>query len=129
MWPTCHEYYSYIPIFISTTCSSLHIIIFSVPGAVSNLLAEPRFTSVVVTWSPPENPNGAIIAYKVTYRVNNRVLNAVNTTGISTTFATPELPPGTNVSSISVCAYTSVGPGEAAMHPSVVTSQKPVPRE
>ena len=83
----------------------------------------------MLTWNPPPVPNGVIIAYEITYRSGSEGLTTVNTTDVSIVFATPELLPGTNVSGISVRAYTSIGPGEAAMHPSVVTPQEPVPRE
>ncbi len=61
------------------------IFILIVPGVVSNLTAEPRFTSIVLTWSPPQDSNGVIIAYGVTYRVNDNSIIATNTTVNSTT--------------------------------------------
>ncbi len=102
--------------------------IFIVPGAVSNLAAESRFTSIVLTWSPPHEPNGVIIAYEVTYRVNDTNSATINTTDISTTH-TLELCLNTRVSGISVRAYTSVGPGNVAVHHDVSTPQQPTPRE
>ena len=99
------------------------------PGVVSNLMAKAKFTSIVITWSPPQEPNGVIIAYEVSYRSNNQGLTITKTTSLSTIFVTPELPSTTNVSSISVRAYTIVGPGDAAMHPYVVIPQEPVLRE
>ncbi len=102
--------------------------LFIVPGVVSSLTAEPRLTSIVFTWSPPQEPNGVIIAYEVTYRVNDTNSTTINTTDISTTH-TLELALNTRVSGISVRAYTSVGPGNATMHHDVSTPQQPTPRE
>ena len=82
---------------------------------VSNLMAKSNLTSLVLSWSPPEEANGVIIAYEVTYRVNNSNLTSVNTTSISTTL-TIQLTPNTNISDISVRAYTSVGPGNATVY-------------
>ena len=83
----------------------------TVPGPVSNLTANPTLTSIDLTWSAPEEPNGVIINYEVTYRVTGSNLNTTNTTDLSTTFSISSL---TTVSNISVSAYTSIGPGEAA---------------
>ena len=88
------------------TCSII------VPGAVSNLMGEPKFTSIVLTWSAPQEPNGVIISYEVIYRVSDVT---TNTTALSTTFTISLLTPGSRVSNISVSAYTSVGRGEAAV--------------
>ena len=96
---------------------------------MSDLVAEPRFTSVVFTWNPPQELHGVIIAYEVTYRTGNQGLITTNTTDFSTTFSTPELLPGTNVSGISVRAYTGVGPGDVLVHPFVVTPIEPLPRK
>ena len=73
-------------------------------------MVEARFTSVVITWSPPQEPNGVIIAYEVTYYVHGR-LSIENTTNIATTL-TLNLAKNV-VSNISVRAYTSVGPGRS----------------
>ena len=97
-----------------------------VPGVVSSLMAEPRFTSIVITWHPPQDPNGVIIAYEVTYRVNDSNPTTINTTDISTTHIL-ELALNTRVSGISVRAYTSIGPGN--VHLDVSTPQQPTPRE
>ena len=99
-----------------------------VPGAVSNLVAEARFTSIVLTWSAPQEPNGVIIAYEVTYTVNISNITIVNTTNTSTTLIL-ELSLDTNVSDISVRAYTTIGPGNATLHDDVSTPQQPMPCE
>ena len=85
----------------------------AVPGAVSNLTGESMFTSIVLTWSAPQEPNGVIISYEVTYRVSDSNPVTTNTTALSTTFTISPLIPGTGVSNISVSAYTSVGRGAA----------------
>ena len=90
------------------------------PGPVSALTAGPEFVSVLISWGAPQEPNGLIIAYEVTYRVDSGVVRT-NTTDVGTTsLETSLLAPLTTVSNISVTAYTSVGPGEVTTHDSVV---------
>ena len=86
----------------------------AVPGPVSDLTALPKSTSIDLTWNAPQEPNGVIISYEVTYRVTENNLVTTNTTDLSTTFSISPLTPQTTVSNISVSAYTSIGPGEAA---------------
>ena len=84
-----------------------------VPGVVSDLSGQPKFTSIMLTWSAPQEPNGVIISYEVTYRVSDGNLVTTNTTDLR--FTIPSLTPGTNVTEISVSAYTSVGRGDCVM--------------
>ena len=95
-----------------------------VPGAVSNLMGESKFTSIVLTWSAPIEPNGVIISYEVTYRVSDDNPVTTNTTALSTTFIISSLTPGTSVSDISVSAYTSVGRGNLTSLYSITTNTK-----
>ena len=88
---------------------------YTVPGPVSDLNALPKFTSIDLTWSAPQEPNGVIISYEVTYRVTGSNLVTTNTTDLSTPFSISSLTPQTTVSDISVSAYTSIGRGEAAI--------------
>ena len=81
---------------------------------MSDLTGQPKFTSIVLTWSAPQEPNGVIISYEVTYRVSDGNNFTTNTTDLSPTITIPSLTPGTNVTEISVSAYTSVGRGEPA---------------
>ncbi len=97
-----------------------------VPGVVSNFTTELMFTSVLLTWSPPQEPNGVIIAYEVTYSVNSSELSIINTTNTTHIL---RLALSTNVSNISVRAYTSVGPGNTSIHRDVSTPEDPTPRE
>ena len=91
-----------------------------VPGPVSNLAGTPKFTSIVLTWSPPQEPNGVIISYEVTYTVNgNNTFR--NTSDLSITFTIPSLTPQTRVSAITVTAYTRIGRGEPANLPDRTT--------
>ena len=82
----------------------------TVPGVVSDLTGQPKFTSIVLTWSAPQEPNGVIISYEVIYRVSDGNLTTTNTTNETSTI--PSLTPGTNVTEISVSAYTSAGRGD-----------------
>ncbi len=91
---------------------------------VSSFLVTPSFTTVVLSWGPPEEPNGVIIGYEVTYRVNERTITT-NTTQSSTTFTISSLAPGTEVSGISVAAYTLAGRGETTGVYNVSTYAKP----
>ena len=106
----------------------VNVTIFAAPGVISNLMVEPRFTSIVFTWRPPQYPNGVIIAYEVTYSINGSIPTAMNITEMNTALTT-ELVPNTRVSAISVRAYTSIGPGNARMHHDVFIPQQPTPRE
>ena len=84
---------------------------------MSNLTGTPKFTSVVLTWSPPQEPNGVIVSYEVTYTVNGNNTVRVNTSDLSTTFTIPSLTPQTRISAITVTAYTRIGKGEPANLP------------
>ena len=84
---------------------------------MSNLASTPKFTSIVLTWSPPQEPNGVIISYEVTYRVNGNNTVRVNTSDLNSTFTIPSLTPQTRVSVITVTAYTRIGQGEPAHLP------------
>ena len=97
----------------------------TVPGVVFDLTGQPKFTSIVLMWSAPQEPNGVIISYEVTYRVSDVILVTTNTTDLR--FTIPSLTPGTNVTEISVSAYTSVGRGDPGVIPHLVTTY--VPRE
>ena len=96
-----------------------------VPDPVSNLAGTPKFTSILLTWSPPQEPNGVIISYEVTYTVNGNNTVRVNTSDLSTTFTIPSLIPQTRVSGITVTAYTRIGPGEPVNLPAQTTFEAP----
>ena len=89
-------------------------------------MAEVRFTSVVISWSIPQEPNGVIVTYEVTYTVNGSNHATMNTTDIGTVLT---LGLNTRVSDISVRAYTSIGPGSYTVHTGVSTPRQPTPRE
>ena len=88
---------------------------------MSNLAGVPKFTSIVLTWSPPQEPNGVIISYEVTYTVNGSNTVGVITSDLSTTFTIPSLIPQTRVTAITVTAYTRIGQGEPAHLPDQTT--------
>ena len=96
------------------------------PGPVSNLIINVTLTSVNLFWSPPEQPNGILTRYEVTYRLNgsNEAITS-NSQFLSTTFTVQSLTPNTGVSDISVSAYTSAGRGPSVMGPNVVTLIRP----
>ena len=77
----------------------------TVPGPVSDLSATSGVVQLTISWSPPSEPNGVIIAYEV----------CSNSSGYTNTSATQltlrDLSPNTVVT-YSVRAYTIIGPGE-----------------
>ena len=85
---------------------------------MSNITAIARFPSVELTWQPPEEPNGHIIAYGVTYSVNGSELFIANSTDANTHFIIPDLTPGAinHLSALSVSAYTSIGQGNSTYY-------------
>ena len=95
----------------------------AVPGVVSNLTGQSNFTSIVLTWSAPQEPNGVMISYEVTYRVSDGNLVTTNTTDFR--FTISSLTPGTNVTEISVSAYTSVRRGDPVQIPHLVILASP----
>ena len=61
------------------------------------------------------------VTIEVTYIVSDCNLTETNTTDLSTIFTIPSLTPGTNVTEISVSAYTSVGRGDPGVIPNLMT--------
>ena len=98
----------------------------SAPGPVSNLTINVTLSSVNLFWIPPEQHNGILTHYEITYRVNgsNKVIN-VSSESLSPTFTIQSLTPETGVVDISVSAYTSAGQGLPVMRPNVVTLTRP----
>ena len=92
---------------------------------MSDLNVQSKFTSIDLTWSAPQEPNGVIISYEVTYRVTGSNLVTTNTTNLITTFSISSLTPQTTVFDISVSAYTCIGPGEAATIADQATLDEP----
>ncbi len=90
--------------------STTIIMLLSAPGPVLNFVNSTKFTSIVLTWDPPDEPNGVIIRYEVTYRISEGNIQTLNT-GLSNAFIISSLEAGTRVSDVSVSAYTSVGRG------------------
>ncbi len=75
-----------------------------------NLAISTMLTSIVLTWDPPDEPNGILIRYEITYRIGDGNIQTFNT-GLNTAFQISPLETGTRVSDVSVSAYTSVGRG------------------
>ena len=100
-----------------------YIIHYSAPGPVSNLMGIPTLTTVVFTWSPPQQPNGIITQYTVTFSVNGSA--PITRNPDTTTFTIQSLFPQTTISDISVRASTSAGPGPEITLEDVVTLTRP----
>ena len=98
----------------------------SAPGHVLSLMGTSTLTTVVLTWSLPQPPNGIITSYTVTYRVNGSAPVTRNTDDPdTTTFTITSLLPKTTISNISVRASTSAGPGLEMTLEDVVTLTRP----
>ena len=100
--------------------SKLHLpMCFTVPGPVSDLSAKSEFTMVQLTisWSPPIEPNGVIIAYEIGSN-SSGVFTYSNTT--DTQDILRDFTPNTVVV-FSVRAYTIIGPGENVTDQSLTT--------
>lgn len=80
------------------------------PGPVQFLSATAAVTSILVTWSAPEKPNGDIVAYEVKY-YRMGMQEMVNTT--NTSIVLSQLKPST-LYKISVRAYTTVQYGDSS---------------
>ena len=91
---------------------------------MSNLRSKLKFTSIEITWDPPQIPNGIILSYEVTYTINNSAPVTNGTSDTNAAFIIAALNPDTRVS-ISVSAYTSVGQGEIAHLTDLMTLSKP----
>ena len=99
----------------------------SAPGPVLSLMGTPTLSTVILTWSPPQQRNGIIAHYTVTYRVNRHapVTRDINNPD-TTTFTISSLFPQTTISDISVRASTSAGgPGPERTLEDVVTLTRP----
>ena len=93
---------------------------------MSNLTINVTLTSVNLFWSPPEQHNGILTQYEVTYRLNSSSqITTVRISSLSTTFIIQSLTPNIGVVDISVSAYTSAGQGPPVMGPNVVTLIRP----
>ena len=79
----------------------------SVPGPVSDLTAIPGVIHIDISWSPTLEPNGVISNYEICY---SAVMNCINTS-LATQHTLEDLSPNTVVT-LSVRAYTIIGPGE-----------------
>ena len=94
---------------------------------MSLLRSKVRFTSIDITWDHPREPNGIILHYEISYRVNDSTSPITDTTtnpNDTITFNIPALTLGTRVS-VSVRAYTGVGPGAPATLSNLVTLIEP----
>ena len=102
---------------------------FAVPDPVSNFRAELKAFSVLFEWGPPVELNEMFVTYELTYRPNDNSPMQRNFTDITTTNFTMEFVPSTNVTGISMRAYTKVGPGIASVAADIAVPAEPVPRE
>ena len=98
-------------------------IVVLVPGPVSHLISMLNLNSVVMRWSVPQESNGVVGGYEVTFRINDSEI-LTNCTSF-TNFSILALSPQTRVSNISVSAYTGIGLGEAVTLPNLVTLSEP----
>ena len=95
---------------------------------VASFSAKEKVIPVVFSWDPPEEPNGIITGYELTYTVNGSA-SVTNHIDASTTMFRLELDLSTNVTDISVRAFTRIGGGPAANAGDVAIPSAPTPRE
>ena len=90
-------------------------------------MGTPTLTTVALTWSPPQQPNGIIITqYTVTYSINGSAPVTRDTDDSdTTTFTISLLFPQTTIFNISVRASTSAGPGLERTLEDLVTLTRP----
>ena len=100
---------------VSVECIIVHactvtVMSLSVPDPVSDLTATPGVIHIDISWSPTLEHNGVIKNYEVCHRIHSGVMNCTNTS--ATQYTLKYFPPNTVVT-LSVRAYTFIGPGEA----------------
>ena len=89
-------------------------VFFVAPGPVSNIVNKTKFTSIDIMWGAPQNPNGVILRYEISYTVNDSAPVMFDITISNTIFTIPRLTPGTRVF-ISVRAYYSATGNEQSV--------------
>ena len=77
-------------------------------------------TSIVISWSPPDAPNGIITMYELTYKLNeSSPITANFTDHLNFTLDTEA---NTRITEIMVRAYTVIGPGPYHMTADITLS-------
>ena len=102
---------------VSVECIIVHacmvtVLSLSVPGPVSDRTAIPGVIQVDISWCPTLEPNGVISNYELCHRIHSGVMSCINTS--ATQYTLEYLSPNTDVT-LSVRAYTVLGPGEALL--------------
>ena len=102
-------------------CSKGYCFCYIGPGEVSDFMTElVSFTSVVISWSPPDAPNGDITVYELTYRLNEGSPITINFTDCLSFPLESEA--NTRITKIMVRAYTVIGPGPYRMTANITLS-------
>ena len=91
---------------------------------MNQLNVTPSLTTLQLVWSPPEEPNGVIISYEISYQTESRVMVA-NTSHLQRQYTVEHLRPWTTLD-VSVSAYTRLGKGvpRGAMNVSTLSRRK-----
>ena len=78
-----------------------------------------------IAWEPPEEPNGVISGYEVSFRIDGGVRLGSMVDWNTTTFDIniEKVPPGGIITNITLIAHTEAGFGEATSVPDVVILQ------
>lgn len=93
------------------------------PSPVQGLDASTSITLVVVTWELPDEPNGIIRSYFVSYKAGLDPRVEVNV-GLNKSFTISNLSPRTWVD-VEVVAVNGAGPGKGATLQNIVTEDPP----
>ena len=85
------------------------------PGPVAISLSKTTF-QITISWSPPERPNGIIIAYELSYlqTASPENVTRMNITEHTTSVSVCRLQPETQYT-FTVRAYTQAGAGEESI--------------
>ena len=98
---------------------------YAVPGPVSNLTGYAKFYTMVLSWSPPQMPNGVLTSYDIMYTVNSSSFfpaDSVMATSEPRSYIISNLEPQTTVTNITITACTQIEPGPSVQFSSIFTT-------
>jgi ephrin-A len=77
-----------------------------------------------LTWDSPDEPNGVITKYEITYRVGDDKQSTDNS-GLTTSYRISQLSPQTMVPEVTVSAYNEIGKGNVSRLMNLSTLEVP----
>ena len=100
----------------------------TVPGAPSSLVVDnTQQTSITLSWTPPDTPNGIVTQYEVQYSSSDSIsFTSSNITDASTmTYTIEGLMPAV-MYTVQLRAYTRVGAGPFISQTALTLTRKPL---